>query len=400
MVRGSMSITSLNPGFIGTTLGHPQAGEGGSQAEAFALHRAMLDTIMNGEGVERIAQLASQRVGVPVVIEAPLFASDADTEPGLLARYVAEKLAGRAPDRPRLIAAEVPIESGSECYGWVLMLGEAPATATEYLQAAAAATLTAILVQRTQVETERRLRGSFLEELLADKDFESGEIRRRAQRLGCDLSDGVTAFCVEVGDKPRSSIMATIAVEAPNALFEEIGGRIYGLLPGGPDTGPRLSERLSRFALTGVSTHHHGAGEARLGLEEAELVLDVCVASGESMGDALGTVTYRLLLRMVSTHPDEMKVFVEGTVAPLLRYDDQYDTDLVGTLSAYLHEHNCNMSATAQAIFTHRHTVGYRLDRVRELTGLDPMNSEHRERLGLGLKALRIIDPKEIGVPR
>ena len=34
------------------------------------------------------------------------------------------------------------------------------------------------------------------------------------------------------------------------------------------------------------------------------------------------------------------------------------------------------------------------LERVRELTGLDPMQSEDRERLGLGLKAYRIIAPR------
>jgi hypothetical protein len=42
----------------------------------------------------------------------------------------------------------------------------------------------------------------------------------------------------------------------------------------------------------------------------------------------------------------------------------------------------------------HRHTVAYRLERVRELTGLDPVLSEDRERLGLGLKAYRIIAPR------
>lgn len=51
------------------------------------------------------------------------------------------------------------------------------------------------------------------------------------------------------------------------------------------------------------------------------------------------------------------------------------------------------MNATARAIFAHRHTVGYRLDRVRELTGLDPGASEDRERLGLGIKAYRILAP-------
>jgi sugar diacid utilization regulator len=38
--------------------------------------------------------------------------------------------------------------------------------------------------------------------------------------------------------------------------------------------------------------------------------------------------------------------------------------------------------------------VSYRLDRIRELTGLDPSRSEDRERLGLGLKAYRIIKPR------
>ena len=96
---------------------------------------------------------------------------------------------------------------------------------------------------------------------------------------------------------------------------------------------------------------------------------------------------------MLASHPEEVRSFYEDTVAPIVRYDDQYRTDLVGTLEAYL-EQNCNMNATAAAIYAHRHTVAYRLDRVRELTGLDPTLSEDRERLGLGLKAYRIIAPR------
>ena len=52
------------------------------------------------------------------------------------------------------------------------------------------------------------------------------------------------------------------------------------------------------------------------------------------------------------------------------------------------------MNATARAIYAHRHTVAYRLERVRELTGLDPAATEDRERLGLGLKALRIVEAR------
>jgi sugar diacid utilization regulator len=52
------------------------------------------------------------------------------------------------------------------------------------------------------------------------------------------------------------------------------------------------------------------------------------------------------------------------------------------------------MRATAAAVYAHRHTVAYRLDRVRDLTGLDPSRTEDREQLGLGLKAHQVLAPR------
>jgi sugar diacid utilization regulator len=49
------------------------------------------------------------------------------------------------------------------------------------------------------------------------------------------------------------------------------------------------------------------------------------------------------------------------------------------------------MNATASAIYAHRHTVAYRLERIRELSGLDPARLEEREQLSLGLKIHRLI---------
>jgi DNA-binding PucR family transcriptional regulator len=121
-------------------------------------------------------------------------------------------------------------------------------------------------------------------------------------------------------------------------------------------------------------------------------VLGVTAAGGGAPLEEIGGGTYRLLFRVMASHPQEVRSFYEDTVSTLVRYDEQYSTDLLGTLDAYL-GNNCNMNATAQEIHAHRHTVGYRLDRVRELTGLDPLRSEDRERLGLGLKAHRIIAP-------
>ena len=101
---------------------------------------------------------------------------------------------------------------------------------------------------------------------------------------------------------------------------------------------------------------------------------------------------YRLLFRALVSIPRRSAASTTTPSSPWSSYDTQYRTDLLGTLEEYL-ANDCNMNATARAIFAHRHTVAYRLDRVRELTGLDPSVGEDRERLGLGIKAYRILAP-------
>ena len=102
------------------------------------------------------------------------------------------------------------------------------------------------------------------------------------------------------------------------------------------------------------------------------------------------TGSYRLLLPAMSEDPGELERFYDETVAPLAAYDDQYETELVATVEAYL-ENDGNVTPTAETLFTHRHTVRYRLERVRELCGHDLSSTEGREKLGLGLKAMRVL---------
>jgi DNA-binding PucR family transcriptional regulator len=124
-------------------------------------------------------------------------------------------------------------------------------------------------------------------------------------------------------------------------------------------------------------------------------MLDV-ISRDERIADQLtaeiGNGVYRLLFRAMATDPEEVRRFYEETVEPLVEHDRQYRTDLLGTLETYL-ANDCNMNATSREVFAHRHTVAHRLSRVRELTGLDPSSSEDRERLGLGIKAFRIVAP-------
>ena len=68
------------------------------------------------------------------------------------------------------------------------------------------------------------------------------------------------------------------------------------------------------------------------------------------------------------------------------------------TLEAFL-EADGNIAGTAQRLFTHRHTIRYRLERVRELSGLDVGSTDGREKLSLGLKAMRVLGIAHRGGP-
>jgi len=351
----------------------------------------MVGAVLAGDGLPRIAEIASGYVGAPVAVVVPRLGPLASRD-ARLERYVAEGLEGASPERPPDVTAEVPIDSGGRQLGAVLMLGHGPPDATEYLQMAAVAALTEVAVAEARDETEQSLRGSLVEELLRRDDLDPDDVVRRAGRMGCDLSEGAVGLCADPGERSAGRLIAVISDERPDALVQAIGTRVYALLPGSLDDARRVATRLGRQAVVGVSSRYADPAELRRALEEAELVLDV-TADGPAPEEDIGGGTYRLLFRVLASHPEEVRSFFEDTVAPVVRYDEQYSTDLIGTLEAYLAE-NCNMNATASAIFAHRHTVAYRLERVRDLTGLNPMASEDRERLGLGLKAYRIIAPR------
>jgi len=351
----------------------------------------MVGAVLAGDGLERVAEIASAHAGAPVAVIVPRLGAPVESW-APYERYVAARLAGGRPQRPSEVSTEVPISSGGRDLGAVLLLGPGLPDAGDYLHVAAVAALTEVAVAEARDETEQTLRGSFLEDLLTRPDLDPDDVARRALRMGCDLGAGYTALCAEPNGRGPGRLVAALAAELPGALGQPVDGKVYALLPGPPEAARRAATRLGRHAQVGVSSYRAGAGEARRALDEAELVLRVTAAGGGPPGEEIGEGTYRLLFRVLASHPQEVRSFYDDTVAPLVRYDEQYSTDLLGTLGAYL-DNNCNMNATAQAIHAHRHTVGYRLDRVKELTGLDPFRSEDRERLGLGLKAYRIIAP-------
>ncbi|MGH2984170.1 MAG: PucR family transcriptional regulator [Solirubrobacterales bacterium] len=379
------------------------------------LSTRMVEAVLDGEGLRGVAELAAGEAGGPVAIVLPArgLAARAPGEENLngLAEYARARVADAKPTPPQPIAHETSIEAGGERVGLVLLLAEdeegeeaALIDREGVLRAAALAALAEVAVADAREEAERRLRGGLIEELRT-REMETAEATSKAARLGCDLGRGAIALVAEITSSSPSHATALIEGEYEGSLAELSDGRLYAILPArGGDDAPertlevagRVAARLRRHGVAAVSSFYPDPGELHRAIREAQLVLDVIrreprIAEALEEGIAASGV-YRLLFRALISDPEEVRTFYQDTVEPLVRYDTQYRSDLLGTLEEYLAS-DCNMNATARAIYAHRHTVAYRLDRVRELTGLDPQISEDRERLGLGIKAYRILAP-------
>lgn len=263
--------------------------------------------------------------------------------------------------------------------------------------------------------------GAILERELSARE----DILARAGELGLDLVEGATVLVarahshvptedgwrqrvLSVADRgARAALPGAAAVLAPRA--EAPGAEVVVLLPGADEaTAARAADAILRELQSALPGHTFALGRSRpagdpadLHRAGAEALLAANVAEGDGERPVLAfeeSGAYRLLLSAMSEDPAELQRFYAETVEPLVAYDEQYETGLVQTVEAFL-EADGNVAGTAQRLFTHRHTIRYRLERVKELSGLDVGSTDGREKLSLGLKAMRVLGIAHRGGP-
>ena len=98
---------------------------------------------------------------------------------------------------------------------------------------------------------------------------------------------------------------------------------------------------------------------------------------------------YRLLLQ-IEHHP-EMIAFLEETLGPLLDYEG--GNDLITTLEAYF-DNTGNLSQTAEALYIHRNTLLYRMERIKDILAMELDNPSARLSVQLALYIYRMIGRK------
>lgn len=363
--------------------------------------------VLAGRGLPGLARAAADVLGLPVAF--------LDRSGIVLA------VAGATQEQEgRLSEAGKGVESielvlGDEAVGTVRYLGDGADPETLEILSAFAA----LEVERAR-SAEWGNEGAVSDAIRAILDgavTDPQEIVALAQEVGCDISRGGGVIMVRAhsgsaqdGDwraRVLDMTVRTIRAVASGSIAaigeEEEGGIVRILVPAADDERlVKVEEALDRELPRSLSGLNVTISRSRIATEpaeferagrEAHLALNVGEAEGRSPIAFEATGAYRLLL---GTSDEELHSFYSETVEPLVAYDEQYETDLVATVEAYL-DSDANVPATAKQMFTHRHTIRYRLERIRDLSGHDATATEGRERLGLGIKAMRVLG---IAAPR
>ncbi|WP_346141133.1 helix-turn-helix domain-containing protein [Kitasatospora cinereorecta] len=368
-------------------------------------HDRLTDLVLRGAEVADVAAEVAALLGGEVAVH------DAEGEPltgrgaageGLALAAASSRAEGRAVRHDR--DGEAPedelwvcaVLAGQELLGSLVLRGRPDLDDADrrIFERASVVTALLLLLRRSVAETENRVRGELLTDLLTAPDRDPAGLTARGRRLGVDLARPHVVLVAAAEDAPGRERLAGAAARylfGARGISAEHGDGVVLLLPedGTPPgrAAAGADERLARLsgAPVTVGAGRPAAGPAALAGAYAEGLR--CVRALRVLGRAGdGAAAADLgFLGVLLGEGHDVDGFVGATLGPLLEYDARRGTELVRTLRSYF---DCGGSLTRakDALHVHVNTVVQRLDRVEVLLGRDWNQPERSLELQLALR--------------
>lgn len=290
-----------------------------------------------------------------------------------------------------------PVVAGNHAGALVLSsehdLGDAQ---VRILERAALVTALALLHERSVAETEQRVRGEVLGDLLSGAQGDGERLRARARFLDLDI-DRPHVVVVATMPGERSSALnaaASVARDLGGIAGEHRGRLVLLVTEGNADEAAllvckRLGARVEDIvtaAGSGPAAGPRGLAEA---FREAERCLRVLLALGR-VGSGASPASLGLYATLLGqAGRDDVDRFLERTLGPLVDYDARRGTDLVASLEGYFAESR-NVTRAAEALHVHVNTLYQRLDRIGSLIGDRLQDPDEVLELQLALRLRRL----------
>ena len=379
----------------------------GALQRSMDIHSRLTAVAVCGEGSDGIARAVHDLTGLPVAIEDRYGNLRAWAGPDCPDPYPKEAAGVRERLLRRALRAARPVREGArvlalahpqgDVLGVIALIDpDKVAGDTELMALEHGATILAMELARVRslAESELRMRRDLVDELLGGTDAESA--LGSAVALGYDLQRPHRVVVVEGRGRTRDADVFFQAVRG--AARDERAGSL--LVARGSQVVLLADSEIDWERLRATVLRELGGGRVRIGIGEvcdripdfprsyrqARLALSLPAAAewGDRAVrfDDLGV--YRLFSGLEDL--DEVERFVQHWIGSLIAYDTQRGADLVRTLSLYL-AHGGSYESTAEALIVHRNTLKYRLQRIRQISGLDLGDPETCFNLQLATRA-------------
>lgn len=374
------------------------------------IHRGLTEVVLRAGGVQGVAEALARLQRRPVLVTdaSGAVAANAPHDGVLLARESVDP--GQLPDSIGEVAqgnrVTAPVSLGREVVarlwlpGCMADMSELDRRALEH---AAVVCALEFLRQRTATDVEWSLRSDLLADFLGGSTADG--LSARAGSLGHDLARPHTVIVAapDGGGGIRSLLSTVRAVAAqcePRPLVTSTGGEVLVLWPEAPRAEPaaQAAERIRHAAsrlvggqtVTVVIGHRcERLADARAAMGTARAALELARLHGANRVVTLPDLgVYGLLLQL--NDPHELVRFSDHTLAALRRYDERKSAQLVDTVRTYL-DQGMSVGRTAAALFLHQNTVGLRLKKIKEVTGLSLQQPESWLQLKLALMAADVL---------
>jgi Regulator of polyketide synthase expression len=307
----------------------------------------------------------------------------------------AARSAGRAVRRHDWWA--VCVTAGPEALGTLLLHSDH--RLNEYdqrtFERAALVTALLLLLRRSVAETESRIKGELLSDLLDEPLRDVANLRERARRVGADLDTRHTVIVARTdsGDRSRLVAAASFLAGRLRGLATERQGAVVLLVPlEDPSEASRkvcaeLTGALSAPVTAGASAAIDQPEQVAAARREAMRCLETLEALGR-VGEGASAAELGFLGVLLGDRRDVIP-FVRRTIGALLDYDQARGTDLVGTLEGYF-SNDRNLARTREALHIHVNTVTQRLERISALLGHDWQAHDRSLEVQIALRLHRI----------
>lgn len=264
--------------------------------------------------------------------------------------------------------------------------------------------------QKAVHETEKRLRGTFLDRLLLG-DVSHQEAIRQGERFNHDMTQTHLAFVLSWSSEDQPSLRrletlvnATIASQRSAALvwIRENEGEVVVFhatdFDNPIDKSLELSNTFSKEINRQCPDHRVaiGLGQVardvnawRISYRDAVQAKELAKRLQTDIPFFIGDLgVYQLILNL-SEH-EKLSDFCEQALGTLTTYDMRQGAELIKTLEAFFNCHG-NLSQTAETLIIHRNTLLYRINRINLIAGIDLNRPETRLALHLALTIRRLL---------